>query len=127
MLFDKEEINTFCFTNGRCLFPNDLHGNYIICTVECTFHLTIDVQSLKTFYLLFAEIFLILGIVRKLYYCLQSLYLSSQFSINFACTKHEVISKNIYLTKRQNGRIIKFIEWITSSPKLTPIPKDEEP
>ena len=36
MLFDKEEINTFCFKNGRCLFPNDVHGNYIICTVECT-------------------------------------------------------------------------------------------
>ena len=28
MLFDKEEINTFCFTNGRCVFPNDFHGNY---------------------------------------------------------------------------------------------------
>ena len=51
MLFDKEEINTFCFTNGRCLFLNDLHGNYIICTVERIFHLTIDVRSLKTFYL----------------------------------------------------------------------------
>ena len=36
----------------------------IICTVECTFHLTIDVKSLKTFiYLLFAEIFLILWIL----------------------------------------------------------------
>ena len=60
MLLDKEEINTFGFTNGRCLFPNDLHGNYIICTVECTFHLTTDVKSLKTFYQLCAEIFLIL-------------------------------------------------------------------
>ena len=53
--FDKEKINTFRFTNGRYLFLNDLHGNYIICTVECTFHLTIDIQSLKTFYVLFAE------------------------------------------------------------------------
>ena len=60
MLFGEEEINTFCFTNGRWLFPNDLHGNYIICTVECIFHLTIDVPSLKTFYLIFAGIFLIL-------------------------------------------------------------------
>ena len=59
MLFDKEEINTFCFSNGRCLFPHDLHGNYIIYKVECTFHLTcVDVQSLKTFYVLFADIFL---------------------------------------------------------------------
>ena len=33
MLFSEVELNTFCSTNGRCLFPN--HGNYIICTVEC--------------------------------------------------------------------------------------------
>ena len=53
MLFDKE-IKTFCFTYGWCLYPNDVHSNYIICTVECTFHISIDViQSLKTFYLLF--------------------------------------------------------------------------
>ena len=63
MLFDREEINTFCFTNGKYLFSNDLHGNYIICTVECTFHLIIDVPSLKTFYVLFAEIFLFLWIL----------------------------------------------------------------
>ena len=62
MLFDKEEINTFCFTNGKCLFPNDFHRNYMICTVKCTFHLIIDLQSLRTFYLLFAEIFLIFWI-----------------------------------------------------------------
>ena len=55
---DKEEINTFCFINCRCLFPNDLHDNYIICTVECTFRLTIDVQSLTTLYILFAKIYL---------------------------------------------------------------------
>ena len=53
MLFDREEINTSCFTNGKYLFSNGLHGNYIICTVECTFHLIIDVQRRKhsTYYL----------------------------------------------------------------------------
>ena len=30
----KKEINPFCFTNGRRLFPNDFH-NYITCTVKC--------------------------------------------------------------------------------------------
>ena len=25
MQFDEDEINTFCFTNGRYLFPNDFH------------------------------------------------------------------------------------------------------
>ena len=49
MLFDKEEINTFCFTNGRCLFLNDLHGNYTTCTVKYTFHHIIDGPSLKNF------------------------------------------------------------------------------
>ena len=53
MLLYKEEINTFCFTNGMCLFPNDLHGNYIICTVECTFSLQwmYKVWKLSTYYL----------------------------------------------------------------------------
>ena len=36
VLFGEEEINTFCFTNGRCLFPNHLHYNNIIYTVKCT-------------------------------------------------------------------------------------------
>ena len=52
MLFDKEEINTFCFTNDRGLFPNDLHGNYIICTAGCKFHLTIDDTKFKNFLLI---------------------------------------------------------------------------
>ena len=47
-----EEIN-------RCLFPKDLHGNNIS-TVECTFHITLDVQNLKTFYVIFTEILIIL-------------------------------------------------------------------
>ena len=60
ILLKSDKNYDFNFLVKRCLFPNDLHDSYIICTVECTFHLTIDVQSLKTFYLLFAEIFPIL-------------------------------------------------------------------
>ena len=45
MLFDKEEINTFCFTNGMCLFRSDLYGNSIIYTEVWTFDHIIDVQS----------------------------------------------------------------------------------
>ena len=58
----KEEINEFCFTNGRDLTPSGLHGNniHVLCTVEYTFFIAIHVQSFNTFYLLFAEIFLIL-------------------------------------------------------------------
>ena len=49
----------FSFLVQRRLFQYDLHEKYIVSIVKCTFHLTIDVQSLKTFYLLFADLFLI--------------------------------------------------------------------
>ena len=60
VVIDKEEINDFCFTNGRDLTPSGLHGNNILCTVEYTFFIAVHVQSFDTFYPLFAEIFLIL-------------------------------------------------------------------
>ena len=48
IFFKKSDKNySFSFLVKIRLFPNDLHGNYITCTVECTFHLTIDVHSLK--------------------------------------------------------------------------------
>ena len=65
-MLDKEEINEFCFTNGRDLTPSGLHDNNILCTVEYTFFIAIHVQSFNTFYVLFAEIFLILWILFSL-------------------------------------------------------------
>ena len=94
----------FCFTNGRCLFPNDLHGSYIICTVECTFHLTKDVQSLKILYLLFAEIFLILKIL------FQSMwdYDVIRYLI-YICQKPKYLENEIRFWETENAFLIYFI------------------
>ena len=46
----KREKNYDCsFLVKKRFFPNVLHGNNIICTVECIFRLIIDVPSLKIF------------------------------------------------------------------------------
>ena len=45
MLFDKKEINIVCFTDGKFLLLNDLHGNYLLCKVEWTFHLYKNVET----------------------------------------------------------------------------------
>ena len=37
MLVNEEDINTFSFTNGRYIFPNDFNGNNI-CTVISPYH-----------------------------------------------------------------------------------------
>ena len=45
ILLKSDKNYDFIFLVKRHLFPYDFLGNYIICTIECTFHLTIDVQS----------------------------------------------------------------------------------